>query len=167
MSYRESYSDMRKLIHEIGHIVNAYLSKKNQPFVYEDSTVFAGETASLVNEILLNRYLFRQSSSKDDKIFYLSKTIESCLNQIYNQTMLTEFERLINTKSKEKIKLTPDELSSDYMEIFKKYYSKITDDEHSHLDWTKQSQLYRHSYYIYQNSTGLLNTNSLIIKKKY
>lgn len=57
MNFKGSYIDLKNMIHEIGHIVNYYLSKKEQPFIYEDSTIFVGETASITNEILLNRYL--------------------------------------------------------------------------------------------------------------
>jgi len=40
------------------HIINYALSQKKQPFIYADSTVFVGETASIVNEILLTKYLY-------------------------------------------------------------------------------------------------------------
>ena len=49
------------LLHEIGHIVNYYLSKKELPFIYEDSTVFVGETASIVNEIRFKNWKLSSS----------------------------------------------------------------------------------------------------------
>ena len=64
MNFRGAYIDLKNMIHEIGHIVNYYLSKKEQPFIYEDSTIFVGETASIVNEILLNRYLYKNAKTK-------------------------------------------------------------------------------------------------------
>ena len=73
MNFRGTYNDLKNMIHELGHILNYYFSKKNLPFIYEDSTIFVGETASLVNEFLLNRYLYSNASSEDEKIFYLSK----------------------------------------------------------------------------------------------
>ena len=57
LNYKNRYIDLKNLIHELGHIVNYYMSKQKQPFIYEDSTIFVGETASITNEILLNRYL--------------------------------------------------------------------------------------------------------------
>mgnify|MGYP005790776337 FL=1 len=41
------------------------------------STVFVGETSSIVNEILLNRYLYQKAETKEEKIYYLSKEIEN------------------------------------------------------------------------------------------
>lgn len=40
LNFRGRYLDVKNLIHELGHSVNYYLSKKNLPFMYEDSTVF-------------------------------------------------------------------------------------------------------------------------------
>ena len=89
MNYRCSYNDLKNMIHELGHIVNYYFSMQEQPFVYEDSTIFVGETASLINEILLNRYLYNNATSKEEKIFYLSKEIENYFVTLYKQSMYT------------------------------------------------------------------------------
>lgn len=89
MNYRGSYVDLKNMIHEIGHIVNYYLSQKKQPFMYEDSTIFVGETASIINEILLNRYLRKNARSKEEEIFYLSKEIENYFTTVFKQTMYT------------------------------------------------------------------------------
>ena len=92
LNFRGSYIDLKNMIHEIGHIVNYYFSKNKQPFIYEDSTIFVGEIASIVNEILLNRYLAKNASTKAEKIFYLSKEIENYFSSVFKQTMYTEFE---------------------------------------------------------------------------
>lgn len=92
LNFRGSYIDLKNMIHEIGHIVNYYFSKNEQPFIYEDSTIFVGEIASIVNEILLNRYLAKNASTKAEKIFYLSKEIENYFSSVFKQTMYTEFE---------------------------------------------------------------------------
>ena len=67
LNYKGTYNDLKNLIHELGHIVNYYLSKQNQPFIYEDSTIFVGEIASITNEILLNRYLYNNAKTKEEK----------------------------------------------------------------------------------------------------
>ena len=95
MNYKERYIDLKNLSHEIGHVINYSLSSKKQSFIYSDSNVFVGEVASLVNEILLNDYLWKCSSDKEEKVFYLSKIIENFISQVYRQTMYTEFENLV------------------------------------------------------------------------
>ena len=70
LNFKGSYVDIKNLIHELGHIVNYYFSMKKQTYFYEDSTVFIGEIASIVNEILLNHYLLENAKTKEEKIFY-------------------------------------------------------------------------------------------------
>ena len=156
LNFKGAYVDLKNLIHEIGHIVNYYLSKENVPFMYEDSTIFVGETASIVNEILLNKYLYEHASSKEEKIFYLSKEIENYYTTIYKQVMYTEFENKLYELSGHG-DLTSDILNKNYEEIIKKYYGdKICYDDVSFIEWTRLGHLYRWSYYPYKYATGLI-----------
>lgn len=156
MNFRGSYIDLKNMIHELGHIVNYYLSKKNVPFIYEDSTIFVGETASIINEILLNRYLYKNAQTEEERIFYLSKEIENYFTSVFKQTMYTEFENdLYNTKLYQN--LTAEILSAKYEKLIKKYYGNdIFYDEVSSIEWTRLGHLYRWSYYPYKYATGLI-----------
>lgn len=169
MNFRGAYIDLKNMVHELGHIVNYYLSKNNLPFLYEDSTVFVGETASIINEILLNRYLYENAKSKEEKIFYLSKEIENYFTSVFKQTMYTEFENnLYNIKLSKN--LTSEILSEEYLKLIKKYYGNdIVYDEVSNIEWTRLGHLYRWSYYPYKYATGLIIAsvvvNSLLDEK--
>ena len=169
MNFRGAYIDLKNMIHEIGHIVNYYLSKKEQPFIYEDSTIFVGETASIVNEILLNRYLYKNANTEEEKIFYLSKEIENYFSSVFKQTMYTEFENDLY-KIRTNSELTSEILCERYFDILKKYYgNNITYDEIANTEWTRLGHLYRWSYYPYKYATGLLMASvvvdSLVDKK--
>ena len=160
MNFRGRYVDLKNLIHEIGHIVNYYLSQENEPFIYADSNVFVGEVASIVNEILLNKYLYNNAKSGEEKLFYLSKEIENYFTSVFKQTMYTEFENEIyNMKN-----LSCENLSRKYSDIVKKYYgdSLIYDSVFS-IEWTRIGHLFRWSYYVYKYATGLLIA-SIIVK---
>lgn len=169
MNFRGAYIDLKNMIHEIGHIVNYYLSKKQQPFIYEDSTIFVGETASIVNEILLNRYLYKNATKEEEKIFYLSKEIENYFSSVFKQTMYTEFENDLY-KVRANSELTSEILCERYYNILKKYYgNNITYDQITNVEWTRLGHLYRWSYYPYKYATGLLMASivvdSLVNKK--
>lgn len=162
MNFRGGYIDLKNMIHEIGHIVNYYLSKKEQPFIYEDSTIFVGETASIVNEILLNRYLYKNAQTHEEKVFYLSKEIENYFSSVFKQTMYTEFENDLY-KIKSKSTLTPDILCEQYSSIIKKYYGNdIIYDEMANIEWARLGHLYRWSYYPYKYATGLLIASAVV-----
>lgn len=162
MNFRSSYIDIKNMIHELGHIVNYYLSKEKQPFIYEDSTIFVGETASIINEILLNRYLYRNSKTKEEKIFYLSKEIENYITSVFRQTMYTEFEdKLYSIREKEE--LTESILYDSYKEIVCKYYKDSVEyDDLSFIEWSRLGHLYRWSYYPYKYVTGLLIASTVV-----
>ena len=169
MNFRGAYIDLKNMIHEIGHIVNYYLSKKEQPFIYEDSTIFVGETASIVNEILLNRYLYKNANTEEEKIFYLSKEIENYFSSVFKQTMYTEFENDLY-KIRTNSELTSEILCDRYFNILKKYYgNNINYDQIANVEWTRLGHLYRWSYYPYKYATGLLMASvvvdSLVDKK--
>lgn len=169
MNFRGTYIDLKNMIHEIGHIVNYYFSKKQQPFIYEDSTIFVGETASIVNEILLNRYLYKNATTEEEKIFYLSKEIENYFSSVFKQTMYTELENDLY-KVRTNSELTSEILCERYYNILKKYYgNNITYDQIANVEWTRLGHLYRWSYYPYKYATGLLMASivvdSLVNKK--
>lgn len=162
MNFRGSYIDLKNMIHEIGHIVNYYFSKNEQPFIYEDSTIFVGEIASIVNEILLNRYLYKNASTKTEKIFYLSKEIENYFSSVFKQTMYTEFENDLY-KIKMKSELTSEILCERYAYIIRKYYGdNVIYDEITNIEWTRLGHLYRWSYYPYKYATGLLMASVVV-----
>lgn len=169
MNFRGSYGDLKDIAHELGHIVNYSLSQKKLPFIYVDSTLFVGETASIVNEILLNRYLYENAKTKEQKLFYLSKEIENYFTSVFKQTMYTEFENELYEFRKGN-DLTKEVLSQKYFEIIKKYYGEnIVYDKEASYEWSRLGHLYRWSYYPYKYATGLIIASvvvdSLIDKK--
>lgn len=156
MNFRGAYIDLKNLIHEIGHIVNYYLSQK-EPYLYQDSTIFIGETASIINELLLNRYLYQTAQTDEEKIFYLSKNIENYFTSVLKQTMYTEFENQLYEFKENSHSLTVELLNRTYQNIIKQYYGdNIIYDECSSSEWTRLGHLYRWSYYPYKYATGLL-----------
>ena len=162
LNFRGRYADVKNLIHELGHIVNYYLSKKKLPFMYEDSTVFVGETASIVNEILLTQYLIKNSQSDEEKMYYLSLEIENYFTSVFKQTMDTEFEdELYNYCQSEE--LTAPILADKYFEIIKKYYGEdVIYDKEIETEWTRLGRLWRWSYYSYKYATGLLIASNVV-----
>lgn len=162
LNYKNRYIDLKNLIHELGHIVNYYMSKQKQPFIYEDSTIFVGETASITNEILLNRYLQENSKTKEEEQYYLIKQIENYFLSVYKQTMYTEFEsriyELINKNS-----LTPQTINEEYINLIKKYYGDNIDySDASCVEWIRLGHLFRWSYYPYKYATGLMISSILV-----
>lgn len=163
MNYRNRYIDLKNLAHEFGHIINSYYSLGNQPFIYSDSTVFIGEIAALVNEILLNEYLYESAFSKEQKIFYLTKNIENFISQVYRQTMYTEFENFVYNSSQ----ISLDLLNDYYFDLVKKYYGKvIAVDDGISCEWMRVGHLFRWNYYVYKYAIGYILAFNVVKRVK-
>ena len=156
LNYRGKYFDLKNLIHELGHIINYHFSKNNLPYLYEDNSVFVGEIASIVNELLLSRYLIDHAKNDQEKLFYLSKEVENYVTSVYKQVMYTEYENALYELSKNS-ELTPELLSKEYEKLLHQYYGNNTIyDQESNIEWTRIGKLFRHSYYSYKYATGLI-----------
>lgn len=163
MNYKDRYLDLKNLIHELGHIVNSYYSQLTKPFIYSDSTIFTSEVMSLVNEILLNEYLYSKADSKEKKIFYLTKNIENFISQVFRQTLYTEFENIVyNSKM-----LTLDGVNDSYLNLINKYYGKVTTvDENLKCEWMRVGHLFRWNYYVYKYAIGYILAFNVVRKVK-
>lgn len=157
LNFKGTYFDLKNLIHEIGHIVNYRLSEENVCYLYEDSSPFISEISSIVNEILLNRYLYEKAKTLEEKIFFLSKGCENYFTSVFKQTMYTEFENALYERISFDKNLTSTFLNNTYFDLVKNYYGDdIIYDKEGAYEWIRLGHLYRHSYYPYQYATGLL-----------
>ena len=158
-NFEGTYMDLKILAYELGHMVQAYLSHQEQPYLYENSTVFVGEIAPLVNEILLHRYLYQIAETKEEKRFYFSKAIENYFSSIFKQTLYTELELYMESHPD----FDAESLSIEYEKLTKEYYgSQILYDENTFTEWARKGQLYRWDYYCYKYATGLLMASAVV-----
>ncbi len=160
LQFNGSYNSLKNLIHELGHIVNDYMAILNEPFMYYNSPVFTGEIVSLMNEILLNKYLYEHSKTKEEKIFYLSKNIESYFTTVFKQVMYTEFENFLYNSEND---FTTEKLNLEYKQLIEKYYGNEFDmKEEAFTDWTRLGHIYRWAYYPFKYATGLIMANIVV-----
>ena len=57
MNWQDNLDNMFTLAHELGHSVHSYFTRKYQPYIYGDYSIFLAEVASTTNENLLLNYL--------------------------------------------------------------------------------------------------------------
>ena len=61
--------DVSTLAHEMGHSIHSYYTRKEQPYVYGNYTLFCAEVASTTNEILLISDLINKEQDKNKKLY--------------------------------------------------------------------------------------------------
>ncbi len=156
MNYREdNINSLYTLAHEAGHSMHSYYSKKNQPYLYADYTIFVAEVASTFNEALITRYLLEQEIDRDMKIYLLCREIDNFRGTLYRQTMFAEFEHLIYKEAESGQPMTGEAFQNIYTDLLKLYFgdNMILDDCLS-LECFRIPHFY-FSFYVYKYATGI------------
>lgn len=66
LNYQNKYDDMSTLAHELGHSIHSYFTRKNNHYQYGNYSIFVAEVASTVNELLLAKYVIKNSNNKNE-----------------------------------------------------------------------------------------------------
>ena len=155
LNYEGTLNDVSTLAHELGHSIHSYYSNHNNEYHDSSYPIFLAEIASTVNEMLLNRYLYKNAKIKEEKLFYLNDLLDSFRTTLIRQTMFAEFEKIIHDKEKKGIVLTEEEFSKIYLKLNKKYYGKnICHDKEIKYEWMRIPHFYT-SFYVYKYATGI------------
>lgn len=155
LNYQEELGDVSTLAHELGHSMHSYYSRLNNTYQDADYRIFVAEVASTVNELLLFKYMLKNSSEKEEKLSILNRLMELFKSTIYRQTMFAEFEKMMYEENAKGEILTAEFLSDRYYELNKKYFgSDVVVDEDIKYEWARIPHFY-YFFYVYKYATGL------------
>ena len=155
LNYEGTLNDVSTLAHELGHSMHTYYSCKNNLYQYSSYKIFVAEVASTVNELILGKYLLKNSKSKEEKLSILNHLMELFKATIFRQTMFAEFEKNMYAKRENKEILTSTLLCNDYYELVKKYFGDgVIVDDLIRYEWQRIPHFYN-DFYVYKYATGL------------
>ena len=154
MNWHDALDQLYTLVHEVGHSVHSYFTRKNQPYVYGDYSIFLAEIASTTNENLLTEYLLKTEKEPIVRAFILNHYLDGFKGTVFRQTQFAEFEHFMHVEDAKGIPLTSEFLSENYGQLNQKYYGEaLTEDEEIRLEWSRIPHFY-YNYYVFQYSTG-------------
>ena len=146
---------MSTLAHELGHSMHSYFTRKNNPYQYGNYSIFVAEVASTVNELLLAKYVIKNSNNKNEKLFIINRMMELFRATIYRQTMFAEFERKIYDMISSDKPVSADILSEEYYKLNKIYFGNdVYVDDYIRYEWARIPHFY-YNFYVYKYATGL------------
>lgn len=154
LNYTDTLNDVFTIVHEMGHSMHSWYTRRNQPFIYGDHSIFTAEVASTVNESLLIQHLLEKETDPEMKKYLLNHYIEDFRTTLFRQTMFAEFEHLTHKEVENGGTLTAQWLNDTYNELNNKYFGPaLSPDDYIQYEWARIPHFYR-GFYVYQYATG-------------
>lgn len=161
LNHKNNLDSMFTLAHELGHSMHSLLTRKEQPYVYGNYSIFVAEVASTTNEALLNDYLLKIVTDSEKRKYILNHYLEQFRGTIFRQTMFAEFERDIHAHVEAGGALTADFMCAHYLDLNKKYFGPdVIIDDSIKYEWARIPHMY-YNFYVYQYATGFSAAISL------
>lgn len=154
INYTGTLDDVSTLAHELGHSVNNLYTNEHQPYETSDISIFCAEVASTVNEILLVRYILKNTEDVRVKINVLNDFIQTIIGTVFYQIKYSEFEYDIHKRLEDREALTGEDLSEKWQELNRKYSGEYVEyTEEGSIGWARVHHFYR-DFYVYKYATG-------------
>lgn len=155
MNFTGRLNDVYTLIHEAGHSMHSYLSRKNQPYSLADYPIFTAEIASTVNERLLTDHLLKTYQG-DARLAVIAYEIDAIRATYFRQTMFAEFELLIHQAVEKGEPLTASFFNQEYNKLNNLYNGgpNLAKDDYIQYEWARIPHFY-YNFYVYQYATGI------------
>lgn len=155
LNWQPTMDSMFTLIHESGHSMHSYLTRKSQPYCYGSYTLFVAEVASICNEMLLAHYLLKTTQDRSLRMYIINHVLETFRTTLFRQCLFAAFEKEAHEKAEAGEALTPDLLCQIYRDLNQKYYGAVVDvDGLLEVEWSRIPHFYN-SFYVYQYATGM------------
>ena len=158
LNYNEEYDSVSTLAHEYGHAVHSFFANKKQPYATADYATFTAEIASTTNENILLDHMLKNTTSDEQRLFYLGHELENIRGTFFRQAMFAEFELRIHDLVDEGEALTGGRLTEIYGDLLKRYHGHdegvMEIDDAFALEWAYIPHFY-YNFYVFQYATSI------------
>ncbi|MCR5135465.1 MAG: oligoendopeptidase F [Clostridiales bacterium] len=154
LNYKGKLQDVFTLVHEMGHSMNSFYTRKTQPHIYGSHSIFTAEVASTVNENLLIKHLLATEKDPEMRKYLINFQLEGFRTTVFRQTMFAEFEHLVHRHAEEGESITPAWLCQTYNALNNKYFGPdLVQDDLIQYEWARIPHFYS-AFYVYKYATG-------------
>ncbi len=161
LNFDGKLDDVFTLVHEMGHSINSLYTRRTQPFVYGDHSIFTAEVASTVNENLLMNYLLDRETDPAMLKYLLNHYLEEFKGTVFRQTMFAEFEKMTHEAAANGETLTAETLAAQYADLNATYFGpEMARDAEIAMEWSRIPHFYR-AFYVYKYATGFSAATAL------
>jgi oligoendopeptidase F len=166
LNWTNTISDVSTLAHEMGHCFHGWLSKQQNPLVYETPLTLA-ETASIFCETIMFDRLIRSDMTEQEKQAAIIQRLDDIFGTIFRQIMYIRFERRCHESFDRNEPLTYDDFNRIWLEEVKALYGPDVhvDPELAQYGWSTIPHIFHTPFYCYTYAFG--NIISLNLVQQY
>jgi oligoendopeptidase F len=162
LNYSGTLNDIFTLAHELGHSMHSYYTRKNQPYVYGDYSIFLAEIASTLNEGLLTHYLLKHADTREKRIALINEYLDKFARTFYRQVIFAEFELETHRWVENGQPVTADRLDELFGQLYQLYHGPdLVLDRETKAMWSRVPHFY-YNYYVFQYATGIAASTALL-----
>jgi len=156
LNYSNTLDDVFTVAHEAGHSIHSMYSSEAQPTVLQNYTIFVAEIASTFNEhVLLDYFMNKPSTTKEEKIGLLQKAIDEIYATFYRQTLFAHYELEAHKLVENNQPINYQVLCGIMEKLYKQYYGlDITEEKVKAFVWAYIPHLFYTPFYVYQYATS-------------
>ncbi len=144
------------LAHELGHSMHTYFSNKSQNYDQAGYKIFVAEVASIVNEMLLLKYLQKNAKTSAEKIYYFDHFLSEFKSTVFRQTMFSEFEQFAHETFENSLPISAEVLNNFYYDLNRKYFGKnVKLIPEIKYEWSRIPHFYN-AFYVYKYAIGMI-----------
>ena len=161
LNHTNSINDLFTIVHELGHSMHSYYTRREQPYYYGSYSIFLAEIASTTNELLLLDYMLKNSQSEAETKYLLNYFVNQFKSTAFRQTMFADFEHKVNKLVENAEPIPAERLHAIYKELNEDLFGKdIEVDDYIAAEWARIPHFYMF-YYVFQYATGFMSAVAL------
>jgi oligoendopeptidase F len=150
LNYQGRFHDVSTLAHELGHAMQSWFAKENQPPIYAGYPMFTAEVASTAAEIVFKQSMLDRTKDPKERAFLLNQMLEDMRGTIFRQTQFAEFDLAAHTMAEKGEPMTADAFMKVCHEQYVRYYGPdFVIDPQLDVECLRIPHYYR-GYYVYR-----------------
>jgi len=150
LNYKGTFNDVSTLAHELGHAMQSWFAKENQPPVYSGYPMFTAEVASTAAEIVFKKAMLDRAQGSKERAFLINQMLEDMRTTVFRQTQFAEFDLAAHTLAEKGDPMTAEALMKIGREIYARYYGPdFAIDPELDVECLRIPHYYR-GYYVYR-----------------
>lgn len=156
LNYSDTLDDVFTVAHEAGHSIHSMYSAEAQPPLLQNYTIFVAEIASTFNEhVLLDYFMAKPSTTKEEKIGLLQKAIDEIYATFYRQTLFANYEYEAHKLVENDQPVNYQVLCNIMEKLYKQYYGQdIKKEKVKSFVWAYIPHMFYTPFYVYQYATS-------------